>query len=224
MSSLAIVDVFVLAENRLLREALPRVFAKKNEIRVVGSNSYAPDIHEQMMATTPAIIVLDSIGLSPSGAQLISTLRSAIPDVKLVMVDMDADELTFLRAIREGVVGYVLKDASAIELVSAIYSVAAGEAVCPPSLTAALFRYASRPRNTESSVLWGAELGLSRREQQLMTLLRDGLTNKEIASQLNISEQTVKNHVHNIMQKLGARDRLSAVRRCEVLRFEATGT
>jgi DNA-binding NarL/FixJ family response regulator len=87
MSSLAIVDVFVLAENRLLREALLRVFAKKNEIRVVGSNSYTPDIHEQIMATTPAIIVLDSIGLSRSSAQLISTIRSAIPDVKLVMVD-----------------------------------------------------------------------------------------------------------------------------------------
>ena len=57
-----------------------------------------------------------------------------------------------------------------------------------------------------------------------MTLLRDGLTNKAIASQLKISEQTVKNHAHNIMHKLGGRDRLSAVRRCEVLRFEATGT
>ena len=57
-----------------------------------------------------------------------------------------------------------------------------------------------------------------------MMLLRDGLTNKEIASELNISEQTVKNHVHNIMRKLGARDRLAAVRRCEVFRLEATGT
>ncbi|MBZ5683475.1 MAG: response regulator transcription factor [Acidobacteriia bacterium] len=224
MSSPPIVDVFVLAENRLLREALLRVFAKKNEIRVVGSNSYSPDIHEQIMATAPVIIVLDSSGLSHSSAQLISILRSTIPDVKLVMVDMDADEATFLRAIREGVVGYVLKDASAIELVTTIRSVAAGEAVCPSSLTATLFRYASRPPGTVSSIAWGAELGLSRREQQLMMLLRDGLTNKEIASELNISEQTVKNHVHNIMRKLGARDRLAAVRRCEVFRLEATGT
>ena len=224
MSSPPIVDVFVLAENRLLREALLRVFAKKNEIRVVGSNSYSPDIHEQIMATAPVIIVLDSSGLSHSSAQLISILRSTIPDVKLVMVDMDADEATFLRAFREGVVGYVLKDASAIELVTTIRSVAAGEAVCPSSLTATLFRYASRPPGTVSSIAWGAELGLSRREQQLMMLLRDGLTNKEIASELNISEQTVKNHVHNIMRKLGARDRLAAVRRCEVFRLEATGT
>lgn len=224
MSSAPIVDVFVLAENRLLREALLRVFAKKNETRVVGSNSYSPDIHEQIMATAPAIIVLDSSGLSHSNAQLMSNLRSTIPDVKLVMVDMDADEATFLRAIREGVVGYVLKDASAIEMVSTIRSVAAGEAVCPSSLTATLFRYASRPPGTVSTIAWGVELGLSRREQQLMMLLRDGLTNKEIASELNISEQTVKNHVHNIMRKLGARDRLAAVRRCEVFHFEATST
>lgn len=224
MSSAPIVDVFVLAENRLLREALLRVFAKKNETRVVGSNSYSPDIHEQIMATAPAIIVLDSSGLSHSNAQLMSILRSTIPDVKLVMVDMDADEATFLRAIREGVVGYVLKDASAIEMVSTIRSVAAGEAVCPSSLTATLFRCASRPTGTVSSIAWGVELGLSRREQQLMMLLRDGLTNKEIASELNISEQTVKNHVHNIMRKLGARDRLAAVRRCEVFHFEATST
>ena len=58
----------------------------------------------------------------------------------------------------------------------------------------------------------------------MITLLREGLTNKEIGSQLNISEQTVKTHVHNIMRKLGARDRQAAVRRCEVLRLEATGT
>ena len=149
MSAPPIVDVFVLAENRLLREALLRVFAKKNEIRVVGSGSYSPDIHEQIMATAPAIpaiIVLDSSGLSHSSAQLISILRSTIPDVKLVMVDMDAEEATFLRAIREGVVGYVLKDASAIELVTTIRSVAAGEAVCPSSLTATLFRYAEQSR------------------------------------------------------------------------------
>jgi DNA-binding NarL/FixJ family response regulator len=77
-----------------------------------------------------------------------------------------------------------------------------------------------------SSLTWAVELGLSRSEQQLVMLLRDGLTNKEIAAQLRISEQTVKNHVHNVMRKAGARDRLAAVRRCEVELFlsEATGS
>ena len=80
------------------------------------------------------------------------------------MVDLDPDEAIFLRAIRSGVVGYVLKDASALELASAIRCVAGGDAVCPPSLTATLFRHAARQPATVTSIAWGAELGLSRRE------------------------------------------------------------
>ena len=139
------------------------------------------------------------------------------------MVDMEADETTFLRAVREGAVGYVLKDASAAEVAATIRAVAGGEAVCPPTLSSALFRCASQQLDS-SPILWGAELGLSRREQQLVHLLRQGLTNKEIAAQLSLSEQTVKNHVHNIMRKVGADDRLSAVRRCEMERFRSDAT
>jgi DNA-binding NarL/FixJ family response regulator len=225
MSSQPIVDVFVLAENRLLREALLRVLAKKNEIRVVGANSYSSDVHQEILVREPGVIVLDSSGLSHSNARLIPFLVSSIRGVKIVMVDMDGDEDTFLRAVREGVLGYVLKDASAVELAATIRSVAAGEAVCPPSLSAALFRFASQQQPAVSSLAWGVELGLSRREQQMVELLRNRLTNKEIAAELNISEQTVKNHVHNIMRKVGATDRLAAVRRCEIerLRSDATG-
>ena len=79
-------------------------------------------------------------------------------------------------------------------------------------------------RLAENNIRTDAALQLSTREREVFGLILRGLTNKEIASQLNISEQTVKNHVHNIMRKLGARDRQAAVRRCEVLRLEAAGT
>ncbi len=218
MSTPPVVDVFVLAENRLLREALLRVLAKQAEVRVVGATSYSTDIDELIASTAPGIIVLDSSCLTHRDARLISELRISIPNVKLVMVDMDADEEVFLRTIREGVVGYVLKDASAAELSATIRAVAAGEAVCPPSLSAALVRCASQQMVVSSSLAWGADLGLSRREQQIVEQLGRHLTNKEIAGQLNISEQTVKNHVRNIMRKLGACDRLAVVRRCEIKR------
>jgi len=224
MSSQPIVDVFVLAENRLLREALLRVLAKKNEFRVVGSNSYSSAICREIVECKPGILLLDSSGLSHANASLISQLHASISSVRLVMVDMEADEGTFLRAVREGVVGYVLKDASAAELTYTLRSVAVGEAVCPPSLSAALFRLASQQSECSPSRAWGVELGLSRREQQLVELLREQLTNKEIAAQLNLSEQTVKNHVHNIMRKVGARDRLGAVRRCEIERYRSDAT
>lgn len=217
MNSQRSVDVFLLAENRLLREALLRVLVKKGDVRVVGAHPYSSAIHDEIVSKAPGIVVLDSSGLSSPNTAVMAGLQASIPGLRIVMVDMDADEDTFLKAVREGAVGYVLKDASAAEVAATIRSVAAGEAVCPPALSAALFRSASQ-QSSATPMTWGAELGLSRREQQLVSLLREHLTNKEIAAQLNLSEQTVKNHVHNIMRKVGANDRLSAVRRCEIER------
>jgi DNA-binding NarL/FixJ family response regulator len=223
MSTQWIAEVFLLAENRLLREALVRLLAKKNDIRVVGANPYSPAVHEEIIAAQPSIIVLDSSGLTFSNSSLISTLQTAIPGVRIVMVDMDSDETTFLKAVREGVVGYVLKDASAVEVAATIRAVATGEAVCPPALSMSLFHAAARPAVAPStSFSWGVELGLSRREQQLVELLRERLTNKEIAAQLNLSEQTVKNHVHNILRKVGASDRITIVERCEGERLRSS--
>jgi len=222
MSSQRIADIFLLAENRLLREALLRLLTKKCDIRVVGAHPYSPEVHQEVIASAPGIVVLDSIALDYSNASLIAALQDSLPGVRIVMVDMDSNEETFLRAVREGIVGYVLKDASASEVAATIRAVAAGEAVCPPQLSTTLFRFASQQQSATTPVPWGEELGLSRREQQLVQLLRERLTNKEIASQLNLSEQTVKNHVHNIMRKVGATDRLGAVRRCEIERGRTT--
>src|SRR5215831_10035190 len=140
MSSQRIADIFLLAENRLLREALLRLLTKKCDIRVVGAHPYAPEVHQEVIASAPDIVVLDSIALDYSNASLIAALQNSLLGVRIVMVDMDSNEETFLRAVREGVVGYVLKDASATEVAATIRAVAAGEAVCPPALSMALFR------------------------------------------------------------------------------------
>lgn len=218
MKSKWIAEVFLLAENRLLREALVNLLAKR-DIRVVGANPYSSIMLEEITSKAPDIILLDSSGLVFSNSGLIPTLQSALPAVKIVMVDMDSDETKFLKAVREGVVGYVLKDASAAEIAATIRAVAAGEAVCPPKLSMALFQSVSRSGSAPEPKSWGAEFGLSRREQQLVELLRQRMTNKEIAAQLNLSEQTVKNHVHNISRKIGATDRLNIVRICEAERM-----
>ena len=221
MTSKESAEVFLLAENRLLREALVRLLAKKGDIRVVGASSYSPVVVDEIVSKTPGILVLDSSGLAFSNATLISSIRSSLPDARIVMVDMESDENTFLKAVREGVIGYVLKDASAIEVAATIRAVAAGEAVCPRSLLMALFRVVSQPAS--APLIWGSDLGLSRREQQMVELLRERLTNKEIATHLNLSEQTVKNHVHNILRKVGATDRVDAVKLWEDERLRNSG-
>jgi len=218
MSSDSQATVFLLAENRLLREALVRVLSKKEDLCVIGSAPYSPPVLDQVATASPHIVVLDSIGPVLSGPRLIRRLQQIAPAAKMVMVGMDSDESTFLRAIREGAVGYVLKDASALEVAAAIHAVASGEAVCPPSLSLALFQSVAGQSSLANSRV-RTTFGLSRREQQLVGLIGDGLTNKEIAAQLNLSEQTVKNHVHRMLRKVGAPDRLAIVERCQTEGF-----
>jgi DNA-binding NarL/FixJ family response regulator len=210
----AVAAVYLLAENRLLREALLRILSKKGDIQVVGAGSYGPEIFQQIVATRANVVVLDSVApvLAENGA--VRELLRLNPALSVVMVGMEAEEAIFLRAVQAGALGYVLKDASAVEVAKTIRAVAAGEAVCPPMFSVALFQWVARHKPAIPSLHLKNTLGLSRREQQLAGLIQQGLTNKEMASRLNLSEQTVKNHVHRMLRKLGAPDRLAIVEVC----------
>lgn len=201
------IAVFLLAENRLLREALIRLLSKKDDIDIVGSGSYSAQILQQILATQPTVVVLDSVTKALCQDGVIRRLHQAEPEIKVVMVGMEADESVFLRLVQQGVLGYVLTDASAAEVWRAIRCVAAGEAVCPPSLSVALFRSVANPQNLLPGVRLQRSQDFSPREQQLAQLIREGLSNKEVAVRLNLSEQTVKNHVHRMLRKVGAADR-----------------
>jgi DNA-binding NarL/FixJ family response regulator len=206
--------VFLLAENRLLREALLRILSKKDDIHVVGAGSYDPDVLDQVISARANVVVLDSATPVLAEPGVVSELHRRNPGIRVVLVGMEFDEAVFLRVVQAGVIGYVLKDASALEVARTIRAVALGEAVCPPALSGALFEWVTRHRPAIPSLHFKSSLGLSRREQQLVGLIQQGLTNKEMASRLNLSEQTVKNHVHRMLRKLGAPDRLSIVEVC----------
>jgi DNA-binding NarL/FixJ family response regulator len=107
--------------------------------------------------------------------------------------------------------GYLLKDASALDVIAGVRSVAQGRAVCPSQMCMPLFRTVARQWTSFPSARIKLELGLTRRQQQLVPLIARGYTNKEIASQLNISEQTVKNHIHRMLRRVGASDRLEVI-------------
>jgi two-component system NarL family response regulator len=213
---LDVVRVFILAENRLLREALARILNKKSDIRVVGASAFTPDIVPQIAGTGPHVLLCDSATVALSELRLVPEVRAALPGLKVVMVGMEAEPGTFLRAVRDGIVGYVLKEASAMEVAACVRAVSNGEAVCPPTMCMTLFEQLANSSPQPTTFVFKHELGLTRREQQLVQMISRGLTNKEIAAQLNLSEQTVKNHVHRMLRKLGASDRFGAVERCRV--------
>jgi DNA-binding NarL/FixJ family response regulator len=208
--------VFLVAENCLLRESLVRVLHKRDDMVVAGAIAYSPSALNEVSAANPDVVLFDSAKIALSGQRAISRLREAGQRAKVALIGMEDDEGTFLRAVAEGVLGYVLEDATAAEHVRAIRAVASGEAVCPPRYSSLLFQCAARDLSFSGNPSHRSRFGLSRREQQLVGLIRQGLSNKEIATCLNLSEQTVKNHIHNMLRKVGASDRLDIVKRCQL--------
>jgi DNA-binding NarL/FixJ family response regulator len=208
-----VIVTFLFAENRLLREALVRVLRTKNDIVLAGAVSFSSSALDTLSKANPDVVLFDSASMALEGPRLVSQVLLAGKNRKAVMVGMEEDEQTFLQAVGEGIVGYVLKDASANEIVRVIRSVAVGEAVCPPRFSRSLFQYAARDVCFADKPLHRTKFGLTRREQQLVGLIRLGLSNKEIGSRVNVSEQTIKNHIRHILHKVGANDRLEIIER-----------
>ncbi len=213
MKSDASVSVFLLAQNRLLREALSRILSKKNEIRIVGDCAFSDDSLSAIVESAPDVLVIDSFTTNLAHLEFVREVRQNVPDVKLVMIGMESDGQPFLQAIREGAKAYIVKDASALEVVGAVRVVANGGAVCSPELCAFLFEFASRQNQLPSFHAWST-LGLTNREQQLVKFIARGLTNKEIANELQLAEHTIRNHIHRMLKKLGATHRLAVVDIC----------
>jgi DNA-binding NarL/FixJ family response regulator len=208
------IAVCLLAENCLLREALVRVLRRREDVTISAAMSFSPGAFDAILNAKPHVVLFDSSAIALSGPRLVSRLLQSEHAPKAVMVGMDEDEATFLRAVGEGVMGYILRDASATEIVRVIRAVATGEAVCPPRFSALLFQCAARDLGFSYNPSHRAKFGLSRREQQVIGIIRLGLSNKEIGARLNLSEQTVKNYVHRILRKVGAADRMNILDIC----------
>jgi two-component system response regulator DevR len=218
-SGLPAVAVFLLAENRLLLEVFARLLSRKEDIVVVGATAISPEVLLRVVAANADVVLCDSLATALSSEDLLVELKHNLPNAKILLFGMDGDPEKFLIAVQRGVMGYVLKDASAVEVGDAIRRVAGGEAVCPAVLCRILFDHVARSGTWQPGLQVRKNLGLTRREQQLVQLVSEGLTNKEIASRLYLSEQTVKNHIQRMLRKAGVSDRLEAVEKWRALGF-----
>ncbi len=208
------IRVFLLIENRLLREALVRLFRKRSDLTVVGQCGQADLATQDILNSNCDVLVIASFQANwlPENFALENVGQLGF---KVVLIGMDADENHFMTSVRAGVTGYLLKDASASDVVTAVRAVFRGEAVCPPHLCQTLFRFVAQMAKETPAQSPTSRPELTLRQQQLVSLVAKGLTNKEIASRLNLSEFTVRNHIHRILKQVDAESRSEAV---EVIR------
>jgi DNA-binding NarL/FixJ family response regulator len=202
--------VLLLVGNHLLCKSLVRIIQQKPDILVIRQSVDLSGLALLIAKLESDVVLLDSVGAKALNRQCIGRIQDLNPNTQILMIGMDADEGAFLRAVRTGVSGYLLHEASATDVVAAIRAVARREAVCPPQFCKALFDVVAGVRGFAPGVR-KVGVRLTRRQQELLPMVARGLTNKEIASHLNLSEQTVKNHIHRMLRRMGANDRSEAV-------------
>lgn len=204
-------NVFLATENRLLRDTLARLLRKQSGIRVAGMVVNPENISGQVQESACDTVLTD---FSPgsSNAPLLRALHEENSQLKIILIGMEDDPETFMNAVRLGARGYVLKDASALEIVTAIRRVGRGEAICPANLCMVLMEHVwNEERRKLQAPCTAVNSRLTHRQVQLMNLVADGLSNKEIATSLNLSQYTVKNHLRRVMRQVEATNRYDAV-------------
>ena len=207
------VGVYIVSTNRLLRESVARILSRRNDLFAISSDKVSPESFKSFRKMGDPVLLFGSAHSLFQETPAIRVLIEQPTARRIVVLGVEEDAKVFIELVRHGVQGFLLKDASAMDLVAAIRAVARGEVVCPPCLCRFLFErvirdQAHRPGREEK------EASLTRREGQVLPLVARGLTNKEIASQLHIAEQTVKNHVHSILRKTGVEDRVDVLDIC----------
>lgn len=198
------IRVLVISAVCLYREGLAVLLARQRQIAAVATAAdVAGGVDAARAGTAPDVVLLDSVGIDIGAA--ICSLREAVPEAQVVALTVQNREQELLAAAEAGAVGFVTVDASIKELVATIESADRREALCSPSLAAALMRrLAARASERTDHEQTPA---LTSREREIVELIDEGLSNKQIAQQLRIELATVKNHVHNILGKLGVQRR-----------------
>jgi DNA-binding NarL/FixJ family response regulator len=206
------IGIYVVAANRLLREALGRILKRAGFEAIGSTEDWRADLDE-LGKLRPAVLLINGGATQFDWASFIAEARVVLPDTPLVLFGAQENADAFFRAVCAGVVAYVSSESPASDLVAAIRSALRDDAFCPPRLCRELFRYVARQAHKTDST--SEKYSLTRRERQLVPLISEGLTNKEIAARLILSELTVKNHVGRLLRKTGTRNRLSAAQAAE---------
>ena len=214
------VRVLLVDDQALFREALATLLEVRPEIEVVGEAGDGATALDRVAGLRPDVVLMDLHMPVLDGVAATRRLRVEHPEVRvLALTTFDDDEDVFA-ALRAGAVGYLLKDVSGDRLVEALLAAARGESVLQPSVAAKVVaRFAQLPAEDPAPRPQPLVVPLSDRELEVLRLLADGSSNREIAAALFLAEGTVKNHVTNVLAKLGARDRTQAALRARALQL-----
>lgn len=206
------IRILIIEENRLLREGISALLNKQQDLKVIA-NDDTEDVLTLSDKLKPDVILIDIELKYQNSLQLINNIMAKSKDSKIIVLDLIPSQKDILVYIQAGVLGFILKEAENTHFIKAIRKVARGLKVLPPTLTGELFSQITENKNIKSKPAIISQLvKMTKREMEIVKLIADGSTNKEIAQELSLSAYTVKSHVHNILEKLSLHTRVHIAR------------
>lgn len=206
--------VYVQADTLFLQDRLARALGGERSFEVIVHADGETKRGANPNASQKEILVIFSSGLVLEDLHRVQSWRIVLPGLRVLLLGASRQEADFLQYVRSGIRGFLPADAGAKEIVDAVQALGRGDAICGGAQCSVLFNYLEKEAEAFPSAALHRDLGLTRREQQLIPLLTRGLTNKEIANHFSLSEQTVKNHLYRMKRKVGANGRLDIVDLC----------
>jgi DNA-binding NarL/FixJ family response regulator len=200
------ITVAIIEDNRLVREGMTVMLDELPDVEVVLATTTLE--LTSLKEAKPRVVLLD-IGLQDTNClQVAETVRKELSDSDIIVMDLLPVHDEIAQLVNVGVAGFILKDATFEDFVGTIRSVAEGQRVLPPPMTGTLFSQIARVAVQRGRAAALEAVHMTRRERDVIALIADGMSNKEIAQSLNISTDTVKSHVRNVMEKLALHSRL----------------
>jgi two-component system nitrate/nitrite response regulator NarL len=203
------IHVFIVDDTRLYREGLAHSLGRHGEIAIVGTAANREESLDRIRELQPDLVLVQMA--MPESLATLRTIVDTSPSVRVVAIGVTESEREVIACAEAGISGYLLRDGSLHDLVATIQSVARGETLCSPRIAATLLRRLAALATERQS--WKMQAHLTPRELEIVQCIDLGLSNKEIAQRLSIEVRTVKNHVHNILEKLQVHRRGEAAAR-----------
>ncbi len=202
------IRLLLIEDNRLLRDGILKILKPHKDIVIIAASGEGKDTLVKIKQLKPNVILLD-LGLrSLNSLHVVGIVKKDFPGAKIIIMDLAPVQSDILQYVKAGANGFILKDASLDDFLVTIRTVADGSTVLPPLLVDSLFSQIVDHALREGSSKLKEAVKMTKREREVIGLLGDGLSNKEIAQKTHISTYTVKSHIHNIMEKLALHTRL----------------
>ena len=201
--------VVIADDQELFRRGLTMLLGQEADIEVVGEASDGVSATDMATTLVPDVVLLDVRMPRRSGIEACRAIKEAVPSVAVIMLTVSDEEADLYEAVKGGAAGYLLKDSSIDEVAQGVRVVAEGQSLVSPSMAVKLideFKQMSKPDRGQVP-----GIRLTERELEVLRLVATGMNNREIAKKLFISENTVKNHVRNMLEKLQLHSRMEAV-------------